>query len=124
MTVPGQGEIDVTGDRRRSPDTSRGQREEGDFDVVRRRQPRSAYRLCGSGDNCSIAIGTPSPSELQLLRREALELSLYTFKYVKDVDSVVVFLPPPPPSANAEQQTSGTLFLRRERRRAELELRR
>jgi len=30
------------------------------------------------------------------LRREALELTLYTFKYVGGVDSVIALLPPPP----------------------------
>ncbi len=29
-----------------------------------------------------------------LLRRESLELSLYTFRYVKGIDNVVVFMPP------------------------------
>src|SRR5437763_3636187 len=40
-----------------------------------------AYNLCGLGTtNCAIGIGTPSPNRLLLLRREALELALYTFK--------------------------------------------
>jgi hypothetical protein len=30
-----------------------------------------------------------------LPRRESVELALYTFKYVPNTDSVVVFLPPP-----------------------------
>ena len=38
----------------------------------------------------------------------ALELSLYTFKYVKDVNSVIVFLPPSP-----EGQSDGSMFFRR-----------
>jgi hypothetical protein len=29
-----------------------------------------------------------------VLRREALELALYTFRYIKNVDQVVVILPP------------------------------
>jgi len=48
--------------------------------------------------------GTPSPQRLQLLRREALELALYTFRYVKDVDLVVALLPPKPP----EKSKNGT----------------
>lgn len=113
VNVPGQGELDVSAIVVQ-PDTSRGQREEGDFDGPYDGDNAVSYRLCGNGQACAIASGTPSPERLQLLRREALELSLYTFKYVKGVDSVVVFLPPPPPQANGEQQTSGTLFLRRE----------
>jgi hypothetical protein len=54
-----------------------------------------AYNLCGMGSaNCSIGVGTPSPSRLLLLRREALELALYTFKYVGATDNVVAILPP------------------------------
>lgn len=54
------------------------------------------YLLCGLGTRCSITVGTPSEARARLLRREALELALYTFKYVKGVDSVITFLPPPP----------------------------
>jgi hypothetical protein len=49
------------------------------------------FVLCGSGKNCSLP-GTATAARAQLLRREALELALYTFKYV-DADSVVEFLP-------------------------------
>jgi len=52
------------------------------------------YRLCGLGDKCAISSGKPSRERHLLLRREALELALYTFHYV-DVDQVVVFMPPP-----------------------------
>ena len=52
------------------------------------------YTLCGLGQQCSIAEGTPSRERLQVLRREALELSLYTFKYVDGVGSTIVLLPP------------------------------
>jgi hypothetical protein len=54
-----------------------------------------AYNLCGIGSpNCSIGVGTPSTNRLLLLRREALELALYTFKYVGGTDNVVAILPP------------------------------
>jgi hypothetical protein len=54
-----------------------------------------AYNLCGiGGKNCAIGIGTPSTDRLLLLRREALELALYTFKYVGGVENVVAILPP------------------------------
>ena len=51
------------------------------------------YNLCGVGQKCSIAEGQPSEERARLLRREALELALYTFKYVDDVDSVITLLP-------------------------------
>jgi hypothetical protein len=72
-----------------------------------------AYDLCGiGGSNCAVG-GTPSSSRLLLLRREAFELALYTFKYIDTADNVVAVLPPgrtevastlskTPPAANAK----------------------
>jgi hypothetical protein len=54
----------------------------------------AVYDLCGLGPGCSIATGTPSTSRELLLRREALELALYTFKYINGVDNVAAILPP------------------------------
>jgi hypothetical protein len=54
----------------------------------------AVFNLCGLGPNCAIAAGKPSADRLLLLRREALELSLYTFKYVHNVQNVVSILPP------------------------------
>jgi hypothetical protein len=54
------------------------------------------YRLCGLGSNCSISEGKASLERTFLLRREALELALYTFRYIDGVNQVVVFLPPGP----------------------------
>jgi hypothetical protein len=54
----------------------------------------AVFNLCGLGPNCGISAGTPSTDRLLLLRREALELSLYTFKYVHNVQNVVSILPP------------------------------
>jgi hypothetical protein len=54
-----------------------------------------AYNLCGiGGKNCSIGAGKPSANRLLLLRREALELALYTFKYIGGTDNVLAVLPP------------------------------
>lgn len=54
-----------------------------------------AYNLCGiGGRNCAISVGTPSSNRLLLLRREALELALYTFKYIAGAQTVVAILPP------------------------------
>jgi hypothetical protein len=53
------------------------------------------YNLCGvGGSNCSIGVGKPSPARTLLLRREALELALYTFKYISGAQTVVAILPP------------------------------
>jgi hypothetical protein len=72
-----------------------------------------AYNLCGiGGANCAIGTGQPSADRLLLLRREALELALYTFRYISGVQNVVAILPPghtqltstlspKPPSQNA-----------------------
>jgi hypothetical protein len=54
------------------------------------------YVMCGLGQNCAIREGPPSAERHRLLRREALELALYTFRYVDGVDSIIAFLPPPP----------------------------
>ena len=54
------------------------------------------YTLCGLGAGCSIATGTPSTTRGRLVRREALEVALYTFKFVPSVNSVIAFMPPPP----------------------------
>lgn len=53
------------------------------------------YNLCGTGSgNCSVGAGRPSAARLLLLRREALELALYTFKYISGTQTVVAILPP------------------------------
>ena len=52
------------------------------------------YVLCGLGQNCSIREGKASVDRHRLLRREALELALYTFRYVRGVDAIIAFLPP------------------------------
>lgn len=53
------------------------------------------YNLCGEGSSdCSIGVGSPSSARLLLLKREALELALYTFKYISGADTVVAILPP------------------------------
>jgi hypothetical protein len=52
------------------------------------------YILCGAGRSCAIREGKASTYRGAILRREALELALYTFAYVKQTKSVVVFFPP------------------------------
>lgn len=70
--------------------------------------PGVMYTLCGLGKNCSIKEGKPSIARHIVLRREALELALYTFRYIKDVGQVVVMMPPPP-----GEKASQLMFFRR-----------
>jgi hypothetical protein len=68
---------------------------QSDFDIVDASNTMM-FILCGSGKNCSIKEGKPTVARAAVLRREALELALYTFEYVKGTDSVVTFFPPKP----------------------------
>jgi len=52
------------------------------------------YSMCGLGRLCAIASGRPSVARGALVRREILELALYTFKYLPGVKNVVAFQPP------------------------------
>ncbi len=66
-----------------------------------------AYNLCGiGGANCMIGVGRPSTDRLLLLRREALELALYTFKYIGGTQNVVAILPPANAARTRPAQTS------------------
>ncbi len=53
------------------------------------------YVLCGKAAKCAIDEGTSSVGRAALLKREALELALYTFTYVDVADAVAAFYPPP-----------------------------
>ena len=68
---------------------------EPDIEIVPT-QDTVMYTLCGLGAQaqCSLGDGQLSNEHLQLLRREALELSLYTFKYVEGAASTIILLPP------------------------------
>ena len=72
------------------------------------------YAFCGLGRNCSLP-GTPTTARERLLRREALELALYSFKYIDGIDAVVSLLPP-----NASARTTAA-FLRKDELRDLLE---
>ncbi len=65
------------------------------------------YRLCGLGPDCAISSGKASEKRHLLLRREALELALYSFRYLGDVHQVIVFMPPA-----LGQKPSQALFFR------------
>ena len=61
------------------------------------------YTLNGLARQGSIP-GEPSRQRGLLVRREALELALYTFRYAEDVDIVVTLLPPvATPKAKADE---------------------
>ena len=51
------------------------------------------YSLCGTGTTCAIP-GAKTAARFDLVRREGLELALYTFRYDPAVDNVSVFLRP------------------------------
>ena len=76
------------------------------------------YTLNGLGPNGSIATGKASTQRHLLLRREALELALYSFRYLDGVDMVVALLPPPPPkkgqdaASAAQTQQKQAIFYR------------
>lgn len=89
----------------------------GDFDLYD--QNKSVmYVLCGGlGKDCKITEGKASVERGTVLRREALELALYTLKYAGPIDNVVVFVPPGP----KETKLSNALFFRRQDLSAQLE---
>jgi hypothetical protein len=51
------------------------------------------YILSGIGSNARPSPRTASKKRVRLLKREALELALYTFRYLDDVTMVAVLLP-------------------------------
>jgi hypothetical protein len=51
------------------------------------------YNLMGPGDGGTVE-GAPSKKRGRLLMREALELALYSFRYLEDVTMVAVLIPP------------------------------
>jgi hypothetical protein len=72
-----------------------------------------AYVLCGFGTSCAIPEGKPSTERYDLLRREALELALYTFKYNSGIQSVLAYMPPAKNANASGTTTSSVIFLRR-----------
>jgi hypothetical protein len=81
------------------------------------------YTFCGLGTQCSIAEGEPSESRDRLLRRQALELALYTFTYVDGVDSVIALLPVETNDPAVEtDDTASAVFFQREDLEAQLDV--
>ena len=96
------------------PDTTGGRAENTDIDTFDA-AGTVMYTLCGTGGGCSIPEGRPSPAREQLLRREALELALYSFRYLDGIDSALVLFPP-----RAKDQAATAVFIQRADVRAEL----
>jgi hypothetical protein len=87
------------------PDTTGGRADASDIATIDGRNTVQ-FNLCGLGKACSIPEGKPSNERGQLLRREALELALYSFRYVGGVDSALMLLPP-----RADGQAATAVFL-------------
>jgi hypothetical protein len=77
------------------------------------------YTLCGLGNHCAIASGRPSVQRGALVRREGLEVALYTFKYIPSVNSVLIYVPP---SGVLGAPTSPLLYFTRESLSGRLDL--
>lgn len=86
---------------------------EGDVTVV---QPgeTALFSFCGlAGEqNCALP-GQPTPERLMLLRRQAVELSFYTFKFLPEIQTVVSLFPPVPRGEGQAPQTFAVYFQRR-----------
>ena len=95
------------------PDTTAGRADASDIATVDARNTVQ-FSLCGLAKNCSI-LGKPSAEREQLLRREALELALYSFHYVDGIDSTLILLP-----RRADGQEATAIFLTKDDLRREL----
>jgi hypothetical protein len=66
------------------------------------------YILCGTGTDCTLPAAASSDAHVRLVRREALELALYSMQY-NGADPVVVLLPP-----DSQGNPGGAVLLRRD----------
>lgn len=81
----------------------------GSDGAISRYEEGALFEMCGLGDRCAISKGKPSTKRLLVLARESLELALYTFRYVDNLDVVVTMLPPAP-----GEKPSRAMFFRRQ----------
>ena len=58
------------------------------------------YTLCGLGASCTVATGNASVARGLVVRREIVELALYTFHYESGISTVIAFMPPSSASAS------------------------
>ena len=86
---------------------------QGDVSVVTPGET-ALFSFCGlAGDqNCALP-GQATPERLMLLRRQAVELSFYTFKLLPEIQTVVSLLPPVPRGEGQPPQTFAVYFQRR-----------
>jgi hypothetical protein len=81
--------------------------EQGPFDP----EKTAVFILCGDNQKtCAITQGKPSVARGTVLRREALELALYTMEYAHPIENVLVFFPP----VKGENKLTSTLFFSRD----------
>jgi hypothetical protein len=86
---------------------------EGDVTVVEPGET-ALFSFCGlAGDQICSLPGEPTQERLMLLRREAVELSFYTFKFLPEIQTVVSLLPPVPRGEGQPPQTFALYFQRR-----------
>jgi hypothetical protein len=97
LTVP---LVDSSGSTQNVPIAGIVLRQKGTADkvVVLGSNDSRLFQLCGTGASCAIGEGKASVARGRLVRREALQLALLTFKYVPGVTHVIEFMPPPPGS--------------------------
>ncbi len=86
---------------------------EGDVSVIDPGET-ALFSFCGLGgeQNCGLP-GEATPDRLMLLRREAVELSLYTFQVLPEIETVVSLFPPVPRGGGQPPQTFAVYFQRR-----------
>jgi hypothetical protein len=86
---------------------------QGDITVVEPGET-ALFSFCGlaGAQNCSLP-GEATPERLMLLRREAVELSFYTFKFLPEIQTVVSLFPPVPRGEGQPPQTFAVYFERR-----------
>ena len=70
------------------------------------------FSQCGRIQSCQPSA-KPTVGEELLLLRQALELSLYTFRYLPETDAVVVFLPPAPGVDETDPRYHRAVYLSR-----------
>jgi hypothetical protein len=84
----------------------------GELEVLR--GPGLLYLLQGLSTDSKTATGKAGKTNERLMMREAVELALYSFRYLDDVTMVAVMLPPRTGAAEAatDGQQSRTIFFR------------
>jgi hypothetical protein len=73
------------------------------------------YILCGTGTDCTLPAAASSDAHARLVRREALELALYSMRY-NGADPVVVLMPP-----DSQGTPGGAVLLRRDDVKSQLD---